>query len=198
MRKAVFLDRDGTLNKLVYDDLRNEFHPPFFPEELVLLQGTGEALHRLMSEGYLLFVITNQPDHAKGKTTLENIKADEDKFRSLMRENGIDLAGYYACYHHPDGVENEFAVICECRKPGTLFVDNAVKEFVIDRSTSWFVGDRGSDIECGRRSGMRTVLLTGGQDNDSSLSTNATVTAGSLSNAIELITQANKKAECHQ
>ncbi len=198
MRKAVFLDRDGTISKLVYDKQRDELHPPFLPDELELDHGAEEALNKLISQGYLLFVITNQPDHAKGKTSMENIKAVEHRFRSLMQEMGIDLAGYFACYHHPDGIVEQYAVTCECRKPGTLFVDTAVKEFEIDRSESWFVGDRGSDIECGRRSGMRTILLTGGQDDDTSLSTNATVTAGSLSNATEIITQANKKAECHQ
>ncbi|MBX7043525.1 MAG: HAD-IIIA family hydrolase [Ignavibacteria bacterium] len=198
MRKAVFLDRDGTLNKLVYDGQRSESHPPFFPEDLILLEGAEEALHRLISEGYLLFVITNQPDHAKGKTALENIKAVEDNFKLIMKRKGVALAGYYACYHHPEGVETEYAIKCGCRKPGTLFVDKAVNEFDIDRGASWFVGDRVSDVECGRRSGMRTVLLTGGQDEHLSQSVNATVTAQSLSIAAELITQANKKAECHQ
>lgn len=164
MKKAVFLDRDGTLNRLVYSHAGNEPEPPHHTGELELTEGAVDALRQFCSNAYLIFVVSNQPDAAKGKTSLKALKDVHSDFACRLLGNGIEVTEYYYCYHHPLGIVKELAVSCECRKPGTMFVETAISEFQIDRANSWFVGDRESDIICGKNSGLRTVHLTSGQE----------------------------------
>lgn len=159
MNKAVFLDRDGVITKLVLNPKTNEYESANSQEELEIYPGVGLALKKLQERGYLLFIVSNQPSYAKGKVSLEDIKKVHGRFDRIMRDNGIKFTEYYYCYHHPQGVIKEYSVKCGCRKPGTLFVEEAKKKYNVDMASSWFVGDRDTDIMCGQNAGLKTVVI---------------------------------------
>ncbi|WFN36789.1 HAD family hydrolase [Methanomicrobium antiquum] len=159
MRKAVFLDRDGVINRLILNPKTGEYEPPHSPEELDLYPGVISSLHSLMEAGFYLFLVSNQPDYAKGKTTLEEIKAVHNKLDEIFKENKIIFQDYYYCYHHPQGIVPKYSYVCECRKPKPYFLLKAAKDYSIDLSGSWMIGDRDSDIECGNAAGTRTILI---------------------------------------
>ncbi|WP_048148983.1 D-glycero-alpha-D-manno-heptose-1,7-bisphosphate 7-phosphatase [Methanolacinia paynteri] len=159
MKKAVFLDRDGVINRLVLNHETGEYEPPHSPGELVLFPGVIPSLHSLSSAGFELFLISNQPDYAKGKTTLENLKAVHEKLDVIFIKSRIHFKDYFYCYHHPDGIVPEYSCVCECRKPKPYFLLKAAKDYDIDLSESWIVGDRDSDIECGEAAGTRTIQI---------------------------------------
>ncbi|MBI4029773.1 HAD-IIIA family hydrolase [Candidatus Berkelbacteria bacterium] len=148
--KAVFLDRDGVINRLILE--RGPRESPVHPDEFELLPGTLEGLTILKNEGYFLAVVSNQPNIAKGKTTLENHLAIEEKMDKLLgKEAAVDV--YYYCPHHPDPeqvVIRELLLDCECRKPKPGLLAQAINEWSIDPSSSWMMGDSETDIEAGR------------------------------------------------
>ncbi|MCY7362207.1 MAG: HAD-IIIA family hydrolase, partial [Ignavibacteria bacterium] len=147
MDKAIFLDRDGVINELIYSGERKEFEPPFFENDIKIISGVIESLKLLQQFNFRLILVSNQPDYAKGKTSLKNLIKVHDEIHKIFLENKIKFSKYNYCYHHPDGVVKEFAKECECRKPKPYFVLHAIKEFDIDMKKSWFIGDRDTDIE---------------------------------------------------
>lgn len=143
--KAVFLDRDGILNKAVIID-RKPF-PPVTIKELEIPEGVKEGLLLLKKAGYLLIVITNQPDVSR-KTTTEKCVSEMNEFL----RNELPLDDIFCCFH--DGNDN-----CSCRKPKPGMVFSASKKWNIDLSMSFLIGDRWRDIETGKNSGVRTILI---------------------------------------
>ncbi len=159
MQKAVFLDRDGVLNELVLNPSTGEYEPPHTPEDLRILPDVIGSLKILQGAGFELFLVSNQPDYAKGKTTLEGIHAVNTRFNQIMTLEGIHFRGYYFCFHHPDGIVPEYSFSCECRKPSPFFLLKAASKYHIDLIRSWMIGDRDSDIECGKAAGTRTIII---------------------------------------
>lgn len=157
--RAVFLDRDGVLNSNVFYAESGEWESPRSPEDFQLEPGAIESLRQLQDWGYRLFLISNQPSYAKGKTSLENLKAVHGKLHSILEANSIVFTDYYYCYHHPRGVVPELSGPCECRKPGTLFLEAARKKYGLDMNSSWLAGDRDTDIICGQRMRLRTIMI---------------------------------------
>lgn len=164
MNKAIFLDRDGVINELVYNPKRKEFEPPHEEEDLKLIEGSLNAIKTLFEYGYKMFLISNQPDYAKGKTTLAKLEEVHNKLHNIFSENEIVFSKYFYCYHHPDGIDPEYGIDCECRKPKNFFVKSAVNEFEINTNQSWFIGDRDTDILCGKNSGLKTILIENNYD----------------------------------
>jgi D-glycero-D-manno-heptose 1,7-bisphosphate phosphatase len=159
VRKAVFLDRDGVINKLVFNEENNEYEPPHNVKDLLLFDWTINSLKNFQSAGYLLFIVSNQPDYAKGKTTLDNLKEVHKFLHKLFEKNDINFTNYYYCYHHPDGIVPEYSIKCDCRKPNNKNVIKAIERYNIDENKSWFIGDRESDIICGNNSGLKTIYI---------------------------------------
>jgi D-glycero-D-manno-heptose 1,7-bisphosphate phosphatase len=151
-RRAVFLDRDGVLNRAFVRD--GVPHPPRGLDQLELLPGVVEATRRLAAEGWLLVVVTNQPDVARGQTTLERV---DELNRALAAR--LPLDDVRVCPH-------DDADRCGCRKPQPGLLLAAARDHGIDLPGSVMVGDRWRDIEAGRRAGTRTVLVLRG-DHDS-------------------------------
>jgi len=146
-RRAVFLDRDGVLNRAVFRD--GQPGPPRTLDELAVLPGVPEALLRLRAAGYLLIVATNQPDVARGRQRPEVIEAMHASLRARLPLDEIR-----ACYHDDaDG--------CRCRKPEPGMLVEAARAWDVELASSFMVGDRGRDIEAGRRAGCTTLLVTG-------------------------------------
>lgn len=157
-QKAVFLDRDGTINKYV-GFLKNT-------DQFELLPGVAEAIRRINNSGYLAIVITNQPVIARGEVTFEQLDEIHNKMETLLGREGAYLDGIYFCPHHPDkgftGEIPELKINCDCRKPKPGMILQAAKDFNIDLTSSWMVGDGKNDIECGRKAGCKTCLIGDG------------------------------------
>jgi D-glycero-D-manno-heptose 1,7-bisphosphate phosphatase len=158
-QRAIFLDRDGTLNEMVYNPPTARYEAPYLPGQMQLLPGAAAAARRLQDAGYLLFIVSNQPDFAKGKTTLANLQALARDADAALRQAGVTIAHAYYCFHHPLAVVAEYKRDCPCRKPGFGALLAAQDEFDVDLSASWMAGDYETDVICGRSAGCRTALL---------------------------------------
>ena len=154
-QKAVFLDRDGTINRYV-GFLRNI-------DDFELLPGVAEAIRQINERGYLAVVATNQPVIARGEVTVDQLREIHNKMETLLGNEGAYLDAIYFCPHHPDkGFPNEVAELkreCGCRKPKPGMLLTAAKDLNIDLQQSWMVGDGKNDIEAGKAAGCRTALI---------------------------------------
>ena len=154
-QKAIFLDRDGTINKYV-GYLRT-------PEQFELLEGVGEAIRKINLSGYLAIVVTNQPVIARGEVTVDGLQQIHNKMETMLGKEGAYLDGVYYCPHHPDkgfaGEVEELKVVCECRKPKAGLLLKAAKDFNIDLSQSWMIGDSENDVLAGKNAGCKTALI---------------------------------------
>ena len=161
LRPAVFLDRDGTLNEILYDAEGRE-ESPFTPEKLVLLPGAGEFTRKVRDAGYLAVLITNQPGVAKEKVTIAGLELVHKRLLDLLAEDGGGLDRICYCPHHPIGVPGStspFVQVCDCRKPAPGMLLKAAQDMGIDLSRSWMVGDRFLDVAAGNAAGCKTILL---------------------------------------
>ena len=162
IRRAVFLDKDGTLIEDVPYNVD--------PELIRLGPGAALGLPRLHRAGFRLIVISNQAGVARGRFAESALRAVHDRLRGLLADLGVPLAGFYYCPHHPEGVVPRFAVSCGCRKPRPGLIVSAARQHRVDLTHSWMVGDILDDVEAGARAGCRTVLLDNGNETEWQLS----------------------------
>jgi len=156
-RAAVFLDRDGVLNLDVGYAHR--------PDQLELLPNIKQGLRNLHKAGFLLIVVTNQSGVARGYYKEEDIRLFHSAMdQALIEMVGIKMDAYYHCPHHTKGSVSPWNVRCECRKPGTLMLDEASRSFGIDFKKSYLVGDKISDIDCGKAARCKTIQIKGKYD----------------------------------
>ena len=175
INRAVFLDRDGTLNIEC-----NYLHKK---EDWCWIVGVPDALARLKNAGYLLIVVTNQSGIARGFYDKSDVDAlhmwmDED----LNRRSGVHFDGIYICPHHPD-----FGNPCKCRKPEPGMLLTAAKDFNVDLSMSWMIGDKISDIDAGKAAGCRTILVSTGYGADAGVRAKADAMVYDLPQAVDII-----------
>jgi D-glycero-D-manno-heptose 1,7-bisphosphate phosphatase len=159
LRPAVFLDRDGVVNVPAWDPVDGRYESPTDPKDVVLADGAVEGLRALTAARYLTVVTSNQPSAAKGKATLDDLRAVHERVAALLAAEGIALDDWRYCFHHPDAVVPELGGACACRKPEPGMLLDAAREHGIDLAASWIVGDSDADIVAGRRAGCRTVLV---------------------------------------
>lgn len=159
MNRALFLDRDGVLDELVFYESVGAWEAPRTPADVRMIEGVAEPLARLHAAGWLLVIVTNQPDWAKEKTTREALLDVHDTIVRNIESGGARIAHSYLCFHHPEATVPELRVACECRKPGTASLRSAARELDIDLASSWMVGDQDSDLACGRAAGCRVALI---------------------------------------
>jgi D-glycero-D-manno-heptose 1,7-bisphosphate phosphatase len=159
MNKTLFLDRDGTLNALVYYPDTDEWESPRTVIDFSLLAGVTDALCDMQALGWSFIVISNQPSYAKGKTSISALNEVHDELVRQLASRGIILKGAYYCHHHPKAVVPELAVRCECRKPDIGMLTKAQHAYNLDLMQCWFIGDQDSDIFCGQRAGCQTIQL---------------------------------------
>ena len=153
MKKAIFLDRDGTINV--------EKDYIYKSEDLVFEEGTIEALKTFKNLEYILIVVSNQSGIARGYFTEEDLNIFNNNMNEILKKNGVEITEFYCCPHHPDGI-GEYKKVCECRKPNNKMIEDAIKKYNIDREKSYMVGDKISDIEAGLKSNLKTVLVKTG------------------------------------
>jgi D-glycero-D-manno-heptose 1,7-bisphosphate phosphatase len=145
VRPAVFLDRDGVLNEALVRDHRP--YSPASPDEVVIVPGVAEACARLRQAGFVLVVVSNQPDVARGKQTHQGVEAVNAVVRAA-----VEVDALYFCPH--DNADD-----CHCRKPKPGLLVDAARDLGLDLTASFMVGDRWSDVEAGQRAGCRTVYI---------------------------------------
>lgn len=158
MRRAVFLDKDGTLLENVPYNVR--------PERMRFTAGATIALRRWYALGYALIVVSNQPGVALGYFDAVALRGVEQRLRLLFSACGVPLSGFYYCPHHPQGRVARYANACRCRKPAPGLLLAAATIHDIDLSQSWMVGDILDDVEAGMRAGCRTVLVDVGNETE--------------------------------
>lgn len=160
-QKAIFLDRDGTINKYVGFLTK--------PEQFELLPGVAEAIKMINKSGYLAIVVTNQPVIARGDCTWEELLQIHDKMETELGKEGAFLDAIYICPHHKDkgfeGERPEYKFDCECRKPKPGLLLQAAKDFNIDLSQSIMIGDSDNDVEAGRKVGLRDSIRINSSNN---------------------------------
>ena len=182
-RKAVFLDRDGVINANVLYPDTGEIEAPRKAEDFTILRGALDAMKRLQEAGYLLFVVSNQPNQAKRKATVADHDAIQRKLVEALDAAGIRVEEFFYCFHHPNGIEPSLSGPCDCRKPSPYFLNHARDANNLDMAQSWMVGDRDTDITCGQAAGVRTIFVA---DNARGIP-GGVHTAESLSRAGEII-----------
>ena len=157
-RKAIFLDKDGTL----IPDIPYNVNP-----DLITLQpGVIEGLKLLKDKGYIFVVISNQAGVARGYFKYDDLNKVAEKLDVLLRSRGIQIEGFYFCPHHPAGIISEYTIVCNCRKPAPGMILQAANDMEIDIEKSWMLGDILNDVEAGNRAGCRTVLLDLGYETE--------------------------------
>jgi histidinol-phosphate phosphatase family protein len=149
MNKAVFLDRDGTIN-VDTGYICN-------PDDLVFIRGSKKAVKLLKENEYLVYVMTNQSGVGRGYFSIEKMHAVNDRLAAEFEKEGIVIDGIFACPHRPDEE-------CKCRKPKPDVVFETAEKNNVDLRKSFFVGDKDIDIETGKNAGCRTVLIVGDAD----------------------------------
>ena len=176
-QRAIFLDRDGTINRYV-GFLRNI-------DDFELLPGTAEAIRLINASGYLAIVATNQPVIARGEVSQGELREIHNKMETLLGLEGAYLDGVYFCPHHPHkgypGEIPELKIDCDCRKPKPGMLIRAAEDFNIDLTASWMIGDAAGDVEAGKAAGCQTALLGGESGLD------ASIAAPTLLDAVKMI-----------
>jgi D-glycero-D-manno-heptose 1,7-bisphosphate phosphatase len=147
-RRAVFLDRDGVINEAIVR--QGKPYPPASVSETVLVEGVARSLDRLKKRGFVLIVVTNQPDVRRGRTSRENV----NEIHRYLKEN-LPIDDFFVCWHDDeDG--------CSCRKPKPGLLVEAARQYEIDLARSYLVGDRWRDIGAGAAAGCSTILIDHG------------------------------------
>jgi len=153
MNRAVFLDRDGVITKPAYDEIRKTYRAPWSVSEVEFMPHVFESLREIYNEGYSLFIVSNQPDFVKGLIDINSLKEVRKFVFETLMINEIGIRNDYYCWHHPDYCS------CECRKPSPYFLLQASKIYNINLSESWMIGDRETDVMCGKSAGTKTIRI---------------------------------------
>jgi len=154
MTRAIFLDRDGTIN--------TEAGYLNHPDQVQLIPRAGAAIKLLNKAGFIVIVITNQAGIAKGLVREELLPAIHQKLAQLLARQGAAIDGFYYCPHHPEGTVEQYKISCDCRKPLPGMLLRAARELSIDLSASYVIGDKSCDIELGRNAGAPSILVLTG------------------------------------
>ncbi len=155
MIRAIFLDRDGTINP-------DEDGYISSPSQFEIFPFSGEAIRIFNDLGFLVFIVTNQSGIARGYFTEKDLETIHLKMVQLLAKDGAKIDEILCCPHYPHGVIKEFSCECECRKPNNLFFRQMQKKYNLKASKSFMIGDKPADIEFGLKSGLQTILVRTG------------------------------------
>lgn len=158
MRKAIFLDKDGTL----IPDIPYNIDP----EKITLQPNIFEGLKQLCAQGYLLIIVSNQAGLALDYFTEAQLKLAMEQLQELLFEVGVIINDIYYCPHHPDAKVPEYKKKCFCRKPAPGLLLRAAQDHNINLSDSWMIGDILNDVEAGNRAGCRSILIDNGNETE--------------------------------
>jgi D,D-heptose 1,7-bisphosphate phosphatase len=189
-KKALFLDRDGVINREV-DHLSS-------PEKFELLDGVGKAIRKANLSGILVVVVTNQPVIARGELSEAGLREIHNKMDTLLGQEGAYIDGLYYCPHHPDsGYDGEIAELkieCDCRKPNVSLFQLASEELNISMEDSWIVGDSTGDMLAAKQAGLKGILVkTGYAGKDGKYVCKPDFVANNLGSAVDLVMKVLEK-----
>ncbi len=159
MSRAVFLDRDGVINEIVYFPELGLPDSPLNPKQFKLLPDVAKAIRIFNNLGYKVIVVSNQPAIAKGKMTPVLFDQIRLKMKTELGKKGACIDGEYYCFHHPQATLSEYKVDCDCRKPKPGLILKASKDFDLDLSQCYVIGDSLADVEAGQAAGCKTLLI---------------------------------------
>lgn len=159
MEKAVFLDRDGVINELIYHREQGIIDSPFTVNQLRIIDGVPEALQIIHEAGYKAIIVSNQPGIAKKHMTQQTFEAIRRQLTDELKKADSFVDAEYYCLHHPQAVVADLKRTCDCRKPEAGLIKKAANELDIDLKSSWMVGDGITDIQAGKRAACRTILI---------------------------------------
>ena len=159
MNRAIFLDRDGVINPMVYDPEHGFVDSPANPAQFELCPDASTAVRVINEMGFLAVIASNQPGIAKGKYVPRLLDAMREKMLDGIAAGGGRIDGVYYCLHHPEARLSAYRVSCDCRKPKPGLLVQASLDLKIDLRRSYMVGDGLVDVAAGRSAGCRTVLL---------------------------------------
>ena len=157
--KAVFLDRDGVINDIIYHKEMGIIDLPFTVDQFKLLPDVGKAINRFHKQGFKVFIVSNQPGIAKDKYDLDVFEKIKEKMRIELAKSGAAVDDEYYCIHHPEAKLESYKKICDCRKPKPGLILQASEDHNIDTSKSWMIGDGINDIQAGSTAGCKTILI---------------------------------------
>jgi D,D-heptose 1,7-bisphosphate phosphatase len=186
MRKAIFIDKDGTLIKDVPYNVD--------PELIVLEPYAGKAMQLFQEQGFMLVVVTNQSGIARGYFREEQLAGVQQKINALLGEYKVQFDGFFYCPHHPEGTIFPYAIDCHCRKPNPGMLQTAAAQLGIDLKQSWMIGDILHDIEAGNQAGCRSLLINNGHETEWKLNPlrQPLYVASDLLDAAQFITKVNR------
>ena len=159
-QRAVFIDRDGVMNELLYVAEHGRIDTPLTPQQFRLIPGVARRIKRLQARGFRVILISNQPGIAKGQLTVRGFDRIRQKAHQLLEREGVRLDGEYYCFHHPYAARRAYRKACDCRKPKPGLLLKAAREGALCLASSFMVGDGFVDVEAGRKAGCRTVLIS--------------------------------------
>jgi len=156
--KAVFLDRDGVINELVYYEA-GIIDSPFTVDQFRLCTGAGKAIRRLNNAGFLAIVVSNQPGIARNHFSMVTLEQMNEKMAREISIDGAHIDKIYYCPHHPEGKNPAYRQVCKCRKPEPGLLLQGIDDFGLNPEECYMVGDNLTDVMAGRRTGCKTILL---------------------------------------
>ena len=159
MNRAVFLDRDGVINELIYYPEQGIVDSPFTAEQFKLIPGVCEAVNKFHELGFKVIIASNQPGIAKAYLSEDTFGEIRKKMKGELAKQGTFLDEEYYCFHHLEAKVEQLRIDCECRKPKPGLLLQAAKDVDIDLSQSWMIGDGLTDVKAGKDAGCRTILL---------------------------------------
>jgi D-glycero-D-manno-heptose 1,7-bisphosphate phosphatase len=160
LSKAVFLDRDGIINELVYYPEHGIVDSPSHPDQLRLVEGIGKSLRRLKALNFKLILISNQPGVAKGHFSLDVFRAIDRRMETKLSKSGVKLDDKYYCLHHPRARVTRYRYACNCRKPEPGLFQRSAREHGLSLRKSVAIGDGIVDVIAGQRAGCTTILVS--------------------------------------
>lgn len=185
--KAVFIDRDGTINE------ERQYVSKI--EDFKLIPGSLEALKLLTENGIKIYIITNQGGIAKGFFTIDQFHHLTEHMINHFESEGIKIEKVLYCPHHPDGIVPEYAIECSCRKPSARLLEDVIEENNYQMDEIALVGDKNTDIEAGKRLGIRTFLVETGYGIEEKGSTKATFIKKNLKDAVNHVLNLKEGAD---
>jgi len=159
MEKAVFLDRDGVVNEMIYYPEHGIVDSPFTAAQFRLLPHVAETIKTLHEGGFKVIIVSNQPGIAKNHFSEAVFEETREKMHRELEREGVAVDGEFYCLHHPEAKVARFKAVCDCRKPKPGLLLQAAETMDIDLTESWMIGDGLTDIEAGEKAGCRTILL---------------------------------------
>lgn len=159
MKLAVFFDRDGVINELIFNPQHGTVDSPMLPSEVKLVYGIGGLIKGVKALGFTTIICSNQPAVALDKTSLKNLEAITKEIKRQLKAQGGVIDYQYYCLHHPYAKVKKYKLSCDCRKPRIGLFLKAAKEHDIDLSNSWVIGDGVNDVVAGNKTGCKNILL---------------------------------------